>query len=174
MRRLEHDDEPAGNDRSGLPRRIAERAALKALDAVYRKAGELLAGFGCALSGECCQLAATRREPYLFPIEQLRVRRALESAGREVPPARAEGGCALLDASGRRCSIYADRPFGCRTFFCDRVKGPGPMPTAQLLGLTARLTRVSDELDPGARPRPLSELLDEVRATASGKGREGG
>ena len=31
--------------------------------------------------------------------------------------------CPLLSADGR-CRIYASRPFGCRTFFCDDAEAP--------------------------------------------------
>lgn len=140
----------------------ADRRALKGLDAVYRRSAELLKGFGCAETAECYRLRDTGREPYLFPIELLRVRRALDAVGRAMPPPREDGACRLLSDDGLRCSIYADRPFGCRTFFCSRVHGPRRFPESELHQLTARLTRVSDERDPGAHPRPLTELLDEL------------
>ncbi len=155
---MRHDDE----EEVQSARKVAERRALNELDAVYRKAQALLGGFGCADSAECCRLRDTRREPYLFPVELLRLRGALEKAGRAIPPPRPDGACRLLTEDGRRCTVYLDRPFGCRTFFCGRVTGPRAFPEPELHALTARLTRVSDSLDPGAHPRELTTLLDEL------------
>ncbi|MFN7130508.1 MAG: YkgJ family cysteine cluster protein [Myxococcales bacterium] len=143
---------------------VRDRRALLALDAVYRKAGEALAGFGCPASSECCRLRDTGREPYLFPVELLRLRQALARQGRAVPPPRPDGACRLLTADGRRCTVYEDRPFGCRTYFCERVQGPGAFPEPALHRLTARLTQLSDERDPGAHPERLTALLDGLHA----------
>jgi Fe-S-cluster containining protein len=69
--------------------------------------------------------------------------------------------CALLSDEGR-CLVYASRPFGCRTFFCERAAGPaGEAARALPKGEIARLARAVADLsarfdpqDPG--PRPLS------------------
>src|SRR5690606_799164 len=81
-------------------------------------------------------------------------------------PTAGERRCALLSDQGR-CLVYAARPFGCRTFFCDRAQGPlGEAPRAVSREATASLSRRIAELaarfapaSPG--PRPLS------RATAA-------
>lgn len=151
--------DPDENEPSVEPARVRERRALRELDAVYREIERTLQGFGCAASGECCRLAVTRREPYLLPVERLRLTRALERAGLPWPVARADGACALLDESGVRCSVYADRPFGCRTFFCSRRTGPKREPTAALHALSARVTAASDGLEPGGEPVPITRLF---------------
>lgn len=145
-------------DEEPLPRVVLERRALNELDAVFREVDALLAATGCAKSGECCRLAVTRREPYLLPVERLRLEKALAKQGRALPVAREDGACAMLDANGLRCSVYADRPFGCRTFFCSRVAGR-PVPNAEVHRLSARLTRASDSLEPGAQPTPITALF---------------
>ncbi len=105
-----------------------ERAALVA---IYARADALLAGWVCACSGSaarspearCCHFAVTGREPYPTAIELEEVRHAVRAAGeaprnaRSLPMAELRP-CPLLSGDGR-CRIYASRPFGCRTFFCD-------------------------------------------------------
>jgi Fe-S-cluster containining protein len=138
---------------------VAERRALHELEAVYRKAEALYSGWGCARSGECCQLARTGREPYAWPLEWLRLRGALERAGRLPLAPRPDGACPLLDDAGR-CSAYADRPLGCRTFYCERGHGPRKVTREEVTALMVRLERAAQELDPeAAEPSRLAALL---------------
>ncbi|HEY3445060.1 MAG TPA: YkgJ family cysteine cluster protein [Myxococcales bacterium] len=146
------------DDERPLPRVVVERKALHELDAVFREADALLSRTGCSKSGECCRLAVTKREPFLLPLERLRLERGLAKQGRAWPDAREDGACALLDGSGLRCSVYADRPFGCRTFFCERVTGK-QVASAELHRLSARLTQASDSLEPEARPVAITALF---------------
>lgn len=133
--------------------------AQRALDAIYRQAETLYADWTCARSGECCQLAKTGREPYAWTIEWHRVKAALEKAGRPLPEPRADGACPLLDGQGR-CSIYADRPLGCRTFFCERGHGPRKVLRAEVTALMVKLERAAQELEPEEQaPRPLVSWL---------------
>jgi Fe-S-cluster containining protein len=75
-----------------------------------------------------------------------------------VPPQRADGGCRLLDEEGQRCTIYEARPFGCRTFFCERRVGPKE-PTAQTNALLDELSKLNVALESSAAPRTLDDLL---------------
>jgi Fe-S-cluster containining protein len=62
------------------------------------------------------------------------------------------GECPLLEDG--RCRIYASRPFGCRTFFCDNVEGKLPA-RARVQELSRRVADLSARYaprDPGARP----------------------
>lgn len=144
-----------------LSRRLRERRALEGLESVYRKAADTLRRFRCAQSAECCQLRKAGREPYLFPVEWMHIAAALRAAARSLPEPRSDGACAFLSPDRTRCAIYEVRPFGCRTFFCRRVKGPGEVPTAPLHELSARLTALSDALDPGAKPKRIALLIEE-------------
>ena len=119
---------------------------------IYEQADALWARWSCPASGECCQLQKTKREPWLYPSEW----RVLAGDG-PLPPPREDGACPFLDARGR-CSRYADRPLGCRTFFCSRVKGPASQPAVKMNALYERLARVND----GEEPRPLLELYAEA------------
>src|SRR5580704_446949 len=163
-----------------LPRwqRSPERAELLAL---YAEADALLAGWTCACSagaspGEppqvrCCQFAVTGREPYPTAVELEEVRHAMRVAGidggssrpaRKLPMAELRP-CPLLSESGR-CRIYASRPLGCRTFFCQEAERPygarlrPPRDEANAIG--RRIADLSARFDPrDPHPRALTKSL---------------
>ena len=137
----------------------AERAAARALETLYRRADSAWSGFRCPASAECCQLSKRGREPWLWSVEWDALRRAVPA----LPPARADGGCRFLDAEGRRCTVYASRPLGCRTYFCHRATGPGHEPVEEMDLLQRKLEDIARSLRPEeAGPRRLSEWLEEV------------
>lgn len=149
MRAPDWDDE----EQAPASAAIAEARALSELRAIYRQADAAYAPFSCPASGECCQLSKTRRQPWLWEPEW-----KLLSARRPLPPQRADGGCPYLDATGSRCTAYADRPFGCRTFFCERIQGPARQPAETVDALLRRLEAVSQRVRPElSGPRPLLE-----------------
>lgn len=132
--------------------------ALQELRAIYRQADAAYAPFSCPASGECCQLAKTKRQPWLWYPEWL-----LLARGRPLPPPREDGGCPYLDAEGKRCTVYADRPFGCRTFFCERIRGPARQPGDTVNALLVRLEYVSQRILPSlTAPRPLLDWHEEA------------
>jgi Fe-S-cluster containining protein len=82
----------------------------------------------------------------------------MKKDGRALPDARPDGGCPFLDESGKRCTVYEDRPFGCRTFFCHRRRGPTREPAAAVQALLVRLERVAQAAFPEAQgPKQISE-----------------
>jgi Fe-S-cluster containining protein len=106
------------------------------LVALYARVDALYADWSCPGSTECCRFGITGRQPYVTAIELSLIRHALArrggplSARRRALPLHADAAdertCALLDRSGR-CSVYAQRPLGCRTFYCGRAqRGAGP------------------------------------------------
>jgi Fe-S-cluster containining protein len=138
----------------------ALRAAITETRAVLRKADAAWAKHSCPSSAECCQLKTTGRPPWLWPSEwQLLMQRTKGT----VPPERADGGCAFLDADGKRCTVYEDRPFGCRTFFCHRIRGPAQVPSGPTEALLERLKALNLALDDEARVRSLPDLIREAR-----------
>ena len=140
-------------------RRRAEHHASTELAAVYRVADAAYAPYSCPATAECCQLAARGREPWLWEVEWQALRDAVPS----LPPRRADGGCPFLDATGQRCTAYANRPLGCRTFFCHRRQGPAHEPVAQMDQLQRRLETVARRLNPDeAGPRRLSDWHTEA------------
>jgi uncharacterized protein len=139
----------------------ARRTAFQELQAVYRLADAAYRPYSCPGTAECCQLATTRREPWLWPVEWELL---LSAKGGVVPAARADGGCPFLEPDGKRCSVYASRPFGCRTFFCHRIRGPAREPLEAVALLLERLERVAQALDTDCQaPRPLLAWAREAR-----------
>ena len=139
------------------------------LRALYAEVDALLAPFSCANTTECCRFGITGREPYPTPAEVALVKRAIAKAGitlaaparrgRALPVVDAERACPLLSPEGR-CRIYASRPFGCRTFFCDRVEGPGKVPRAEIQRISRSIADLSARFSPrDPLPRPLTHAL---------------
>jgi hypothetical protein len=145
----------------------ADGAALEKLRAVYAELDAVLAGWTCASSTDCCRFGVTGREPYPTSVEIAELERAVRARGglpkRRTLPVADERRCTLLSDEGR-CLVYASRPFGCRTFFCERGSGPagepprsGPKTEIARLGRSvADLATRFDPADPG--PRPLSKV----------------
>ncbi|MGA2449301.1 MAG: YkgJ family cysteine cluster protein [Polyangiaceae bacterium] len=154
----------------------SERAQLLA---IYGTADALFEGWTCAcgLKPDCCHFGVTGREPYPTAVELAEVRFAVRAAGfalrrpqdvsrggRRLPGALDERRCPLLSHDGR-CRIYASRPFGCRTHFCDRATAPWAArtkpPRDALRELGARIADLSARFAPrDPRPRPLVRALE--------------
>ncbi len=136
------------------------RAAISETRAVLRAADEAWQRHGCPASGECCQLAVTKRQPWLWPSEWKVLLAALAQEKRPLPPPRKDGGCPFLDEGGKRCTVYESRPFGCRTFFCARITGPAKVPSASTHALLDRLAALNLAVDDTAQPRALMDWFD--------------
>jgi Fe-S-cluster containining protein len=132
------------------------------LRAIYAAADTLLEGWGCDRSTDCCHFARTGREPQLWPNEWALLERALRA--RPAPKRRGlpmidEGRCPLLGDDGK-CVAYAARPFGCRTFFCDRATGPTRRPPrSELAELGRKIAALAEKGSREARPRALTSWL---------------
>jgi uncharacterized protein len=152
---------------------MAASEALAALDAVYADADLLFSGWSCEASTECCRFGITGREPYVTSIELAAVTRAVAARGgqRSWKRARASDGrialpivaderrCPLLDAQGR-CAVYAARPLGCRTFFCDRADAGGKVKQRAVNELVQRIRDIAARHEPrGDLGRPLTRAL---------------
>jgi Fe-S-cluster containining protein len=133
----------------------------EALRVIYDDARRLLEGWSCDDSADCCRFGSTGREPYVWPVEWALLARAISARGAVPKRSRLAiaGNCPLLDRAGR-CTVYDARPFGCRTFFCDRAKGPERRPPrAALAELGRRIATLSERAEPGSGPRPLTRLI---------------
>lgn len=159
-----------------------ERAELLAL---YAEADRLVAGWTCACAADnppdapearCCHFAVTGREPYPTAVELEEVRHAMRAsavaarAPRSLPLAHARP-CPLLSDTGR-CRIYASRPLGCRTFFCDGAEAPfgakARLPRDELRALGRRIADLSARFAPkDPHPRPLVRALSVRRPPSS-------
>jgi Fe-S-cluster containining protein len=132
---------------------------------VLEHADRLLEGHGCSASAECCHFARTGREPSVTQAEWREIERAVRAQGRKLPgpPTDADRTCSFLGAD-ERCTIYESRPLGCRTYFCHRHTGPGPVPREALVALVTPLRELAEELAPSdPAPRPLSSWLRTAR-----------
>jgi len=147
----------------------AEAALLAELDALYAEVEAQYEGRGCAASTECCRFGVTGREPYVTSIETAAVKRAIRARGgpvqrkkRALPlttDASREQICPLLTREGS-CAIYAARPLGCRTFWCERASGGRKIRHREVRDLVRRVEQISVRHHPeGDRGRPLRRAL---------------
>lgn len=135
-------------------------AAMAEVRAVYSELAMRPIERACVLRTECCHFAITGLTPYLTRGEALLAARAFRATGRKRLPESTDGACPLLQPGTRRCLIYADRPFGCRTHFCDAAGGPWPR--SEVLDLIRRLEQVDARLagcGPRALPRAVADAL---------------
>jgi Fe-S-cluster containining protein len=140
----------------------SESAAMRAeLHAIYKEVDALHAGWSCETSTDCCRFGVTGREPYPTALELAELETAVRARGglpkRRSLPMAEERRCDLLGDDGR-CLVYASRPYGCRTFFCDRASGPR-VPRAEIQRLSRQIADLSARFDPSnPGPRPLSNV----------------
>jgi Fe-S-cluster containining protein len=135
-------------------------------------------GFSCPASTECCRFGVTGREPYVTSIELVALQRALGAIGGAAalrararktsdgaaplplaPPGRDERRCPFLTAAGR-CAVYAARPLGCRTFYCDRASAASTVRHERVRALVRRVQEIAARHTPGDdQGRPLGRAL---------------
>jgi uncharacterized protein len=154
----------------------ADPALLAELQTLYAELDALYAHVSCAGSTECCRFGITGRQPFVTSIELALLQRAIARRGARAPDPRQrplalyrerdEQPCPLLDRDAR-CGVYADRPFGCRTFFCERATGELPQ-RKRLRELLQRLKALAVRHQPsGDQGRPLVRALAPSRSTRS-------
>jgi uncharacterized protein len=145
---------------------------LAALRALYARVDTLYAEARCPQSTECCRFGITGREPQVTSIEFALLQRAIARLGgmralragkrRALPlggDAARERTCPLLVSPGR-CAVYADRPLGCRTFFCQRAEQPYPPSRGELRAVVKALQELAARhARDGERPRALTRAL---------------
>jgi hypothetical protein len=150
----------------------SEPDPFEALRRIYDRADALYEGWSCPGSTECCRFGITGRQPYVTSIELFALRRAIARRGgplgarRRALPLLAgtedERTCPLLDRDGR-CSVYDDRPFGCRTYYCERAsKGAGPDRTTLRDLLHELRTLAARHTLGGEHARPLVNALRDL------------
>jgi uncharacterized protein len=148
---------------------------------LYGEADALVEGASCtctsavdAAGAFCCHFANIGREPYVTEIELRLVARAVAAKGglrvgvareprRRLSLAKDPRTCPLLSQEGR-CTIYASRPLGCRTFFCEGHGPPKKEATRKrLLDVARRVADLSARVFPrGEGPRPLGRALGSI------------
>ncbi len=154
MRAKLPDDEPSAAEMN-----LAWRRAIAETRAVLRQGSEAWAKHSCPGSSECCQLAVTKRPPWLWPSEWKVIEARLAREKRALPALRADGACPMLDAAGKRCTVYEDRPLGCRTYFCHRIIGPAKLPGEETNALLERLKALNLAVDDQAGARSILDWI---------------
>ncbi len=142
-----------GMEREELQRAVAE------VRAVYAELARRPLERTCQARTECCQFKLTGRTPYLTQGEALVAAKGFRATGRKELPEAKDGACPLLKPETGRCLIYADRPFGCRTHFCEAAGGA--YPRKQVLDLIRTLEEVDRRLK-GDGPRKIQAAIEEA------------
>ncbi len=130
------------------------RRALLILGEVERA----LVDIRCDGAADCCRFAVTGREPWLTSAEWQLVVAEVRRQGRRLPAphAHTDGRCPFLADSGR-CQVYAARPLGCRSHFCERAAPPAPHASA--FRTAARELAALSTGDDDERSRPITSWL---------------
>lgn len=93
--------------------------------AIYAELDTRAVDRNCTAQTTCCRFQLTGKTPFLTKAEALLAARAWRTTGRgKLPPLGKDGACPMLETQTGRCLIYNDRPFGCRTHFCQAAGGP--------------------------------------------------
>ena len=137
--------------------------ALGEVRAVYVELAKRPLERSCQARTECCQFQLTGLTPQLTKGEALVAAKGFRATGRKELPESTDGACPLLKRETGKCMIYADRPFGCRTHFCDAAGGPHPR--KQILDLIRRLEEVDRRLG-GDGPRMIEAAVADALAEA--------
>lgn len=142
---------------------------LDQLQAIYAEADQHHSTWSCPKTAECCHFGITGKEPFVTTIELAEIERALRAQGREpAPPDRRakenekkdpKRVCPML-TEGLRCSIYASRPLGCRTFFCHRADRGEKVPHQAWRDIVRRIEDLARlHRKDGQIGRPLGRIL---------------
>lgn len=138
---------------------LDSHSAIVAVKAIYKELGERPIERNCTLKTECCHFLLTGKTPFLTKGEALVVTKALRATGRKELPSRDDGACKLLNQDTMRCLIYHDRPFGCRTHFCEAAGGP--YARKEVIDLIHRLEDIDRELE-GNGPREIETAIKKI------------
>ncbi len=145
-------------------RREEIQHTLAEVRAVYAELARRPVTRNCIARTECCQFHLTGLTPHLTKGEALVAAKGFRATGRKELPEPDNGACPLLKRETGKCMIYTDRPFGCRTHFCEAAGGP--YSRKEVLDLIRRLEDVDRKLG-GDGPRKIqaaiADALDEFR-----------
>ena len=130
--------------------------ALTEVRAIYAELASRPVERQCIARTQCCQFRLTGLTPELTKGEALLAAKAFRATGRKELPEREDGSCPLLQTDTGRCMIYADRPFGCRTHFCEAAGGL--IPRKEILDLIRRLEQVDRDLG-GDSPHQIEAAI---------------
>ena len=123
--------------------RPALKAALEEVRAIYAELDRRPLERQCQSTAQCCHFRLTGRTPQLTLGEALCAAQGVRASGRKALKPHPDGACPLLGKDSR-CTIYAHRPFGCRTHFCQPAGGM--YPRKHIADLIHRLESLDEQL----------------------------
>lgn len=141
--------------------RQALQSILVEVRAIYEALGKRPIQRNCIARTECCRFQITGLTPQLTKGEALIAAKAFRATGRKTLPESDDGACPLLKRETGRCLIYSDRPFGCRTHFCDAAGGP--YARKEVIDLIRRLEELDQRLE-GEGPRSIEAAMADALA----------
>lgn len=142
------------------PAQALRKEARAAVRAIYAELEKRPVERACTRLTECCRFKLTGATPYLTRGEALVAAHGVKASGRKAVPEStgADGACPMLKNDGK-CLIYADRPFGCRTHFCQAAGGP--YARTEVIDLIRRLEEIDRRLQ-GRGPVILHKAVAEA------------
>jgi Fe-S-cluster containining protein len=135
--------------------------AREEITAIYREVEARALPRQCVGRTTCCQFRLTGRTPMLTRGEALFAATGVRASGKKKLTPKEDGSCPLLGREGR-CTIYAHRPFGCRTHFCEAAGGM--YQRKHVADLIQRLEALDERLH-GDGPRPLERAVADALET---------
>jgi uncharacterized protein len=136
------------------------QTALADVRAVYEDLARRPLPRQCTGLAQCCHFRLTGRMPHLTKGEALLAAQGVRASGRKELKPHPDGACPLL-GKDQRCTIYAHRPFGCRTHFCQAAGGM--YPRKHIADLIQRLEAIDESLN-GDGPREMLPALADALA----------
>lgn len=138
-----------------MPRRRTDKPDFTEIRAIYTELDNRPLARQCQLRTQCCHFRLTGKTPMLTLGEAEYAAHGVRAGGRKVVKSHPDGACPLLGKDGR-CTIYNQRPFGCRTHFCQAAGGM--YPRQHVADLIQRLEALDEKLG-GVGPRPLERAV---------------
>jgi len=138
----------------------ARRAVFDEVRAIYVELEHRPLQRDCQLRTQCCHFRLTGKTPHLTLGEALYAAQGVRASGRRDVKPHPDGACPLL-GKDNRCTIYAHRPFGCRTHFCQHAGGM--YPRKHIADLIHRLEALDEKLG-GDGSRPLESAVADALA----------
>jgi Fe-S-cluster containining protein len=138
------------------PERRDTEALFAEVRAVYSELEERPIERFCEGRTDCCRFKLTGQTPYLTRGEAYVAARAYRSMGKGEIPVKKDGSCPMLVEGTAKCQIYEDRPFACRTHFCEAAGGP--YARRDVVDLIRRLEAVDEKWD-GRGPQKIEVAI---------------
>lgn len=135
------------------------QAQLKELRAIYQEIENRPLPRQCEMRTTCCHFRLTGKTPLVTRVEALLAAQGVRASGRKKLVPHPQDACPLLGKDGR-CTIYAHRPFGCRTHFC--AEAGGPYPRQHVADLIRRMEVLDEELGWHDGSRPFEPALEDA------------